>query len=49
MEVDPLSMVTYGIGVLLLIKYMKAECPEVTQMWYADVAGALGTFTKVDL
>ena len=29
-EGDPPSMVTYGIGILLLIKKQKAEFPDVT-------------------
>ena len=36
---DPLAMVAYGIGILLMIKIMKAEFPDVIQTWYADNAG----------
>ena len=39
---DPLDMVAYGIGILPLIKNLKAEFTDVTQPWYADDAGALG-------
>ena len=37
---DTLAMSTYGIGVLPLIKQLKAEYPDVTQPWYADNVGA---------
>ena len=42
-------MVTYGIGVLMLIKRLKAAHPDITQPWYADDAGALGTYDNIDL
>ena len=42
---DPLDMFAYGIGILLLIKELKAEFSDLTQPWYADDAGALGKFT----
>ena len=48
MHRDPLVMVTYGIGILLLIKNLKAEFPGVNQPWYAENAGALGTFARVE-
>ena len=41
---EPLSMVAYGIGILQLIKKLKAEFNEDTQPWYADYVGALGMF-----
>ena len=46
---DSLSMVPYGIGIIPLIKLQKAEFPDVTQTWYANNAGALGTFTNFEL
>ena len=45
---EPLAMVAYIIGILLLIKNLKAEFPGVAQPWYADDSGALGTFTIVE-
>ena len=42
-------MVAYGIGIILMIKLLKAEFPGVTHPWYADGAGALGTFANVEL
>ena len=42
-------MVNYGIGVLPLTKPLKVAYPEVTQTWYADNAGALGTFDNIGL
>ena len=45
----PLTMVAYGIGIIPLIKNLKAEFPDVTQPWYGDYAGALGTFAKIEL
>ena len=37
------------IGTILLIKQPKAEFIDVTKYWYADDAGALGTFANVNL
>ena len=45
----PLDIVTYVIGILLLIKQLKAEFPDITQHWYADNFGAIGTFSNVKL
>ena len=44
MQGDPLYMVTYGIGVLPLIKCLKSVYPDTVQPWYAEYASALGTF-----
>ena len=49
MQGYPLAMVAYGIGILPLIKNMKAKFPAVTQCYYADNFGALGTFINVEL
>ena len=46
---DPLAMVAYSIGIIPLIKNMKAEFLDVTQPWYGDYAGALGTFANAEL
>ena len=46
---EPLAMVAYGIGIVPLIKRMKALYPKITQTWYADDAGALGTFGNIEL
>ena len=46
---DPLSMVTCGIGILPLIKNLKAEFPDATQPWYTDNDGSLCTFADVYL
>ena len=45
---DPLVMIAYSIGILPLIKNIKWEIPDVTQTWYADYAGALGTFARLE-
>ena len=45
---DTLEIITYEIGILPLIKNLKREIPDVTQPWYADNAGALGTFTIIE-
>ena len=42
-------MVAYGIEIIPMIKQMKAQFPDVTQTWYANHAGAIGTFSNVDL
>ena len=44
-----LAIVYYGIGVLPLIKHLKAVYPDITQPRYSDDAGALGTFDNLDL
>ena len=44
----PIAMIAYGIGILPLIKYLKWEIPDVTQPWYADNAGALGTLARLE-
>ena len=44
---DPLSMIAYSIGVLPLIRELQDVHPCVTQPWYADEAGAEGTFEKM--
>ena len=40
-------MIEYGIGVLPLIWELRDAHPRVTQPWYADDAGAGGTFQQV--
>jgi hypothetical protein len=44
---DPLAMVAYGIGLLPIIRQLKAEFPAVEQPWYADDAGAGGSFQGI--
>ena len=39
----------YGIDIIPLIKQLQSEFSVVTQPWYAENDGALGTFKKVDL
>ena len=39
---DPLAMVAYGIGILPLIRLLKAKAPSLHQSWYADDASAAG-------
>ena len=41
-------MTSYGIGILPLIKNLKRAMPDVTHPWYADDAGDLGTFAKLE-
>ena len=45
---NPLAMIAYGIGILPVIKNLKRELPSVTTPWYADIAGALGMFARID-
>jgi hypothetical protein len=40
-------MFGYGIGILPLIRRLKIEFPAVKQPWYADDAGAGGSFTDL--
>ena len=44
---DPLVMIPYGKGALPLIRELRNAHPRVTQPWYADDAGAGGTFQQV--
>ncbi len=44
---DPLAMVMYGLGLLPLIRNLKTEGPDLHQPWYADNAGAGGTFKGI--
>ena len=44
---DPLAMIAYVIGVLLLIRELRNAQTRVTQPWYADDAGAGGMFQQV--
>ena len=48
MQGGPLAMIAYRIGILPLINNIKREIPDVPQPWYADNAGALGTFAKLE-
>ena len=41
---DPITMVAYELGILPLIHELRQTHPGVTQPWYADDAGAGGTF-----
>ena len=43
---DLLCMVVYGIGILLLIKNLKAEFPDFTQPSDTDNYGSLDTFAR---
>ena len=43
-----LAIVTYSIGILLMIKKLKADFTDVAQPWYAEDPVALGTFTIVE-
>ena len=45
---DPLAIIDYGIYILPLIKNLKWVIPDVTKPWYADDAGALGKFAKLE-
>ena len=40
----PLVIIVYTIGILLIIKKLKQEIPDVTQPWYNENAGALVMF-----
>ena len=42
-------MVAYGIGVLPLIKRIKAVYTDATQQWYDDDASGLGMFNNIGL
>ena len=40
-------MFTYGIGILLLIKTLKAGFTDLTNPWYVENGGALGIFARI--
>ena len=44
----PFTVVTYGVGIILLIKHLKLTYPDVMQPWYADDAGELGAFKHLE-
>ena len=44
---EHVKMIAYGIIILPLFKNTKQYIPDVTQPWYADDAGALGTFARL--
>ena len=48
MQGEPLTMVTYSIGIIPVIKWMKMAYLDITQPWYAEDAGALGTYKKIE-
>ena len=41
-------MIAYGIGILPFIENLKRAIPDVTRPWYADDAGALRTFARLE-
>ena len=43
----PLAVMAYGMGILPLIQELQKAHPGVTQPWYADDAGAGGTFEGI--
>ena len=47
MQGDHLEMIADGIGILPPNKNLKQDITDVTQPWYADNAGDLGTFAKL--
>ena len=44
---DSLATITYGIGVLPLIRELREAIPRVTQLIYADEAGVGGAFKHI--
>ena len=45
---DPITIISYGIRILPLIKNIKWEIPDVKYPSYADNAGALGRFARLE-
>ena len=45
---DPMAIIAYSIVILPFIKNLKREIPDANHPWYADDAGALGTFKRID-
>ena len=46
-QVDPLTMITYGIGILPLIRHLQGAHTYVTHPCYADDAGIGGKFMHI--
>ena len=46
-QVDPLLMVSYGMGILPLIQELQNAHPRVEKPWYADEDGASGTLKLI--
>ena len=44
----PMAIIAYVIYILPLIKNLKRELPDITQPWYAEDAGALGMFSRIE-
>ena len=44
---DPLAMILYGLGMLLLTLHLKAVVPNALQPWYANDAVVGGNFDEV--
>ena len=44
----PLDMVAYRIIILPMIKCLKLAHPDITQPWYSNDAGTLGTFDNLE-
>ena len=46
-QVDPLDMISYGIGVLLFICKLCNAHSNINQSWYMDDTGAGGMFKEL--
>ena len=46
---DPLAMAIYAVAVMPLINKLSHECPNTTQLWYADDDSAAGTLQAASL
>ena len=44
MQGEPIEMILYGIGILPLIKNLKRDISDVTQLCYTDNSGDVDTF-----
>ena len=44
---DPLAMAIYAVAIMLLINSLSTQCPNTTQIWYADDDSAAGTVSNV--
>ena len=45
---DHLSRISYNIYILILIKNLKQEIPDIIRPWYADDSGTLGMFAIIE-
>ena len=44
---DPLAMISYGLGILPLLRDLRTAHPSITQLWFTDDTRAGSTFVGI--